>query len=66
MKSEKELLQILYDNLAELQDGRVKKKEPEYAKQLKIELALLYNILGDDVDEEYREIIEDIILEESK
>ena len=36
-----------------MQDGGVKENNPTLAEKLKIELALLYDILGDDVPEEY-------------
>ena len=58
MKSKKELLSMLYSKLEELQDGRIKKKNNEFAEQLKIELALLYDVLGEDVPEEFWEQIE--------
>ena len=58
MKSKKELLKMLFERLAELQDGRVKINHPEYAKAEKTELALLYDILGEDVPEDYWEQIE--------
>lgn len=53
MKSKKELLSMLYSKLAELQDGRIKVNNPAFAEQLRIELALLYEILCDDVPEEF-------------
>ena len=53
MKSEKELLQMLFSKLAELQDGRVKQTNPVLAERLRVELSLLYDILGDSVPEEY-------------
>jgi hypothetical protein len=58
MKSKEELLKMLYSRLAELQDGRIKEENPEYAKQEAVELGLLYDILGDEVKEEYWEAIE--------
>ena len=58
MKTKQELLSMLYSKLAELQDGRIKVNNPTFAEQLKIELALLYDILGDDVPEELWEQIE--------
>ena len=58
MKTKQELLSMLYSKLAELQDGRIKVNNPTFAEQLKIELALLYDILGDDVLEEFCEQIE--------
>ena len=53
MKTKQELLQMLYSRLAELQDGKVKQNKPNLAEKLKIELALLYDILGEEVPEEY-------------
>lgn len=53
MKTKPELLKMLYSRLSELQDGGVKENNPTLAEKLKIELALLYDILGDDVPEEY-------------
>lgn len=58
MKSKEELLSMLYSRLAELQDGRIKINNPKFAEQLRVELALLYDILGDDVPEEFWEQIE--------
>lgn len=49
---------MLFTRLAELQDGRVKENNSEYAKKEKIELYLLYEILGEEVPEEYWEQIE--------
>lgn len=59
MKNKQELLSMLYSKLAELQDGRIKVSNPSFAKQLQIELQLLYNILGDEVEEDYWEQIEE-------
>ena len=58
MKTREELLSMLYVRLAELQDGRVKEQNPDLAVQLNTELQLLYEILGDEVPEEYWEQIE--------
>lgn len=58
MKTKQELLSMLYSKLAELQDGRIKQTNPTVADQIRIELSLLYDILGDDVPEEYWEQIE--------
>ena len=58
MKTKQELLSMLYSKLAELQDGRIKVNNPTFAEQLKIELALLYDILGNDVQVEFWEQIE--------
>lgn len=61
MKSKEELLKMLYVRLAELQDGRIKVNNPAVAEQLRIELSLLYEILEDDIPEEYWEQIEEEI-----
>ena len=58
MKKADELYKMLFEKLAELQDGRIKKDNPDFAKHLAIELGLLYDILGDLVPEEYWEEIE--------
>ena len=58
MKTKQELLEMLFSRLAELQHGGIKIDNPEYAKQEAIELALLYDILGDDVPEDFWEQIE--------
>lgn len=58
MKTEEELMSMMYVKLAELQDGRIKVQKPKMAEQLQIELALLYDILGDEVPEEYWKQIE--------
>jgi hypothetical protein len=46
---------MLFERLAELKAGGL---IPAYEEQVKIELALLYDILGEDVDEAYWEEIE--------
>ena len=61
MKTKQELLQMLYNRLAELQDGKIKQNKLNLAEKLKIELALLYDILGEEVPEEYWEQIEELI-----
>lgn len=61
MKTKNELLSMLFTRLAELQDGRIKYTNPEYAREEAIELMLLNEILGDDVPEEYWEQIEEEI-----
>ena len=58
MKTKQELLQMFYSRLAELQDGRIKMVNPTVTKILRTELNLLWDILGDDVPEEYWEQIE--------
>ena len=61
MKTKQEILSMLYNRLAELQDGRIKTVNPTIAKMLQTELNLLWDILGDDVPEEYWEQIEEEI-----
>ena len=61
MKTQQELLQMLYSRLAELQDGRIKTVNPIIAKKLQTELNLLWDILIDDVPEGYWEQIEEEI-----
>ena len=58
MKTKQELLQMLYSRLAELQDRRIKTVNPTMTKRLQTELNLLWDILIDDVPEEYWEQIE--------
>lgn len=61
MKTKQELLEMLFAKLAELQDGRIKTVNPIIAKKLQTELNLLWDILGEDVSEEYWEQIEEVI-----
>ena len=68
MKTKQELLQMLFAKLAELQDlnkkGFTTKTVQETANltaKLQAEVALLYDILGEDVPEEYWEQIEEVI-----
>ena len=61
MKTKQELLEMLFAKLAELQDGRIKTVNPTVAKKLQVELNLLWDILGNDVPEEYWEQIEEVI-----
>lgn len=58
MKSKQVLLSMLYARLGELQNGRVKKNNPALAEKLRIELALLYDIIDEDVPEEFWDEIE--------
>ena len=68
MKTKQELLEILFAKLAELQDIN---KQPlnnntvvqttQLVQRLQIEVALLYDILGEDVPKEYWEQIEEEI-----
>ena len=61
MKTKQQILSMLYSRLAELQDGRIKTVNPTMAKKLQVELNSLWDILGNDVPEEYWEQIEDEI-----
>ena len=68
MKTKQELLEMLFAKLAELQDLNKKGfttntviQTSQLAQRLQIEVALLYDILGDDVPEEYWDQIEDEI-----
>lgn len=61
MKEKQELLSMLFVRLSELQHGGIKIKNPTMAEHLKIELSLLYEILGEEVPEEYWEQIEEEI-----
>ena len=60
MKTKQELLSMLFARLAELQDGRIKTNNTA-AEKFRIELALLYTVLGDDIPEEYWCQIEEVI-----
>lgn len=60
MKTKQELLQILFAKLAELQDLN-KWEIANLTAKLQAEVALLYDILGEDVPEEYWEQIEEAI-----
>ena len=61
MKTKQELMKMLFERLAELQDGRIKTDNHAVAEKLRIELALLYAVLGDDIPEEYWCQIEEVI-----
>ena len=61
MKTKQKLLEMLFAKLAELQDGRIKTVNPIIAKKLQTELNLLWDILGEDVSDEYWEQIEEEI-----
>ena len=60
MKTKQELLSMLFARLAELKDGRIKTNITAVEK-LRVELALLYAILGDDIPEEYLCHIEEVV-----
>ena len=55
MKSVEEMKRMLFERLAELQGGRLR---PHYEEQLRVEVALLYDILGEEIEEEYWSEIE--------
>ena len=68
MKTKQELLEMLFAKLTELQDLNKKGfasdtvvQITQLAQRLQIEVALLYDILGEDVPEEYWEQIEEEI-----
>lgn len=61
MKTKKELLQMLFAKLAELQNMIKIGVQPSLLMVLQTEVALLYDILGEDVPEEYWEQIEEVI-----
>ena len=58
MKTVEELKRMLFERLAEIKSGV---NVAAYDEQLRIELALLYDILGEEIDEEYWEDIENNI-----
>lgn len=55
MKTAAELKAMLFERLAEIKGGGL---TPAYDEQCRIELALLFDILGEEVPEEYWEEIE--------
>lgn len=68
MKTKEELLQMLFAKLAELQNltsncltTETNWQQEILANKLQAEVALLYDILGEDVPEEYWEQIEEVI-----
>lgn len=68
MKTKEELLQMLFAKLAELQNLNQKGFTTKtvwgtanLTAKLQAEVALLYDILGEDVPEEYWEQIEEVI-----
>lgn len=61
MKIKQELLQMLFAKLAELQNMIKIGVQPSLLMVLQTEVALLYDILGEDVPEEYWEQIEEVI-----
>lgn len=60
MKSKEEILSMFYATLTELQSGTVEEKSMLY-KYLTEKLGILYDILGDDIPEEYWKQIENFI-----
>ena len=61
MKTKEELLQMLFAKLAELQNMIKIGVQPSLLMALQTEVALLYDILGEDIPEEYWEQIEEVI-----
>jgi hypothetical protein len=61
MKTKQELLQMLFAKLAELQNMIKIGVQPSLLMVLQTEVALLYDILGEDVPEEYWKQIEEVI-----
>ncbi len=61
MITKEEMMQMLFSKLAELQDLIEENNESVLTARLQVEVALLYNILGEDVPEEYWEQIEEVI-----
>ena len=64
MKTRQELLEMLFAKLSELQDMKhkpINARTATYVVRLQTELILLYDILGDDVPEEYWKQIEEEI-----
>ena len=58
MKTAEEMKSMLFERLAEIKQGGL---TPAYDEQCRIELALLYDILGEEIDEEYWDEIENNI-----
>lgn len=58
MKSKQDLLKMLFARLSEIQSGTV---NGDLLTMLKIELSLLYDILGNDTPSEFWEQIESAI-----
>lgn len=58
MKTAEEMKSMLFERLAEIKQGGLTQA---YEEQCKIELALLYDILGEEIDEEYWDEIENNI-----
>lgn len=55
IKNTEELKCMLFERLAEIKEGGLTEK---YEEQLRVELALLFDILGEEVPEEHWEDIE--------
>jgi len=58
MKTKQEILKDLFDTLAELESGKVANGLKRY---LKVKLETLYEVMGEDVPEEYWDRIEKAI-----
>lgn len=59
MKKKEDILKDLYSTLAELQGTEWSEENENLEKYLKIKLSVLYDILGEEVPEEYWEQIEE-------
>lgn len=59
MKSKEEILKDLYATLAELQGTSWNEENKDLEKYLRIKLTVLYDILGEEVPEEYWEQVEE-------
>lgn len=59
MKSKEEILKNLYVTLAELQGTAWGEENKDLEKYLRIKLTVLYDILGEEVPEEYWEQVEE-------
>ena len=58
MKTKQEILKDLFATLTELKEGVY---NPSLDTYLKVKLETLYNVLGEDVPEEYWDEIEEIL-----
>lgn len=59
MKKKEEILKDLYATLAELQETNWTEENKGLMEYMKIKLSVLYDILGEEVSEEYWEQIEE-------
>lgn len=58
MKKKDEILSMLFAKVAELESGQANEKAE---RMLEIQIGILYDILGDEVPEEWAEKIEEMI-----